>query len=257
MSDKEEPKIAKAQEIYGEGSNEAINDAYSKFESGSRDIRTENLTLVNHHHSHYYGDPNAKIENNQGGGFLSTLAKIGLGIGTVYVGAKLISSGGNDIKRLEEENQKLIEAKEENEIKVLALHEEEKYTWYIYNDKTLLQSNDTKTNKQYLFTIYDAKDITLCLFNRENPVYKTFGHNDVTVKNATSNIIYKVFQERTSDSKLIEKFKNFFYIEEVVDESGLYDSHFEREKEGRVKRAQYKVSHIDDQTIKLEFIKIK
>lgn len=259
MSEKEQPLAAgSADEAFVQGSKEAIDDTFQKLDNGVKDIRAESITLVNHHHQHYYGDPNASLDNkSDNGSIFSTVAKIALGGMAVFGGIKLISSGGEDIKKLEEDKQKAIEAKEANEIKVLALNNEEKYSWYTYDDKTLLQSNDIKTDKQYLFSIYDTKEFTISLFNKSNPIYSKFGSKDITINNPTNNIIYKIFQERTSDSNLIEKFKAFFYIEEVVDESGLYDSHFEREVVGRVKRAQYRVVEITDEHIKLEFIKIR
>lgn len=256
MSDKEEPVFkATASEFFAEGPKETVEEAAEKFSNDVDSIRTENVTLVNHHHNHFYGNPNANPNANNGGGFINTLVKIGIGVTAVYAGAKLISSGGEDIKRLEEDRQKLLEAKEENEIKTLALHDEDKYSWYRYDDKLLTESNNIKTDKQYLFGIYESKDITLCLFNRESPIYSKFGEEDITINKSTSNIIYKIFQERTAESKIIEKFKVFFYVEEVIDKNGSYNSHYEREE--KVKRVQYKITHIDNEYIKLEFIKIK
>lgn len=255
--DKDEIGKFSASDMYAEGSAEAVNDAMEKMENNnSREVRTENLTLVNHHHQHFYGNPNANPEenNNQGSlNLMSTLVKIGLGAAAVYSGVKLISSGGKDIKRIEEDKQKAIEAIEEKQIKAISLHEEEKYSWYRYDEELLLQSNDLKTDKQYLFSIFETKELTICLFNRESPIYNKFGEKDITINNPSSNIIYKIFNERLKDT---DGFKHFFYIEEVPNDIGLYDSHFEREKEGRVKRAQYKVTSMYKH-IKLEFIKIK
>ena len=257
MSDKEEPVLeTTADEFYAEGSKQAVTETAEKF-NDTDSIVTKNLTMVNHHHNHFYGNPNANPNTNVDGSLINTLVKIGLGVTAIYAGTKLISSGGNDIKRLEEDRQKLLEAKEENEIKTLALHDEDKYSWYRYDDKSLTESNNIKTDKQYLFSIYESKDIVLCLFNRENPIYSKFGEKDITINNPSSNIIYRIFQERTTESKIVEEFKVFFYIEEVVDEDGTYDSHYERENDIKVKRAQYKVTRIDDEFIKLEFINIK
>lgn len=254
MSEKEKPDASfEASEGWAEGSRDAVNAVDERL-ANDGSVRTENLTLVNHHHNHYYGNPNANPEVNNQGNIFNTLVKIGLGITAVYAGAKLISSGGDDIKRLEEEKQKLLEMKEENEIKTLALHEEEKYDWYRYDNKTLLESNNTKSNKQYLFAIYDSKNI-ISLFNKDNPIYSKFGDNTITINNSSSNIIYKIFQERILENDSIKDYSIFFYIEEYIDKDGTYDSHFEREE--KVKRAQYKVTHIDDEYIKLEYINIK
>lgn len=252
MIDKKESSTGSS-ETFITGSAESINDTIEKISNGVNEIRTENITLVNHRHQHFYGDPNAKLNNiSDDNDTLATITKITLGGIAIFGGIKLISSGGNDIKRIEEEKQKAIEMKENKEIKIIALNNEDKYSWYNYDNKTLKESNDIKTDKQYLFSIYTNKGI-ITLFNKMNPINSKFGNNDIIINNPLNNIIYKIFKERISN----RNFKTFFYIEENINKYGSHYSHFERESdEIKIKRIQYKVTEINDENIKLKFIKI-
>lgn len=181
MIDKKESSTGSS-ETFITGSAESINDTIEKISNGVNEIRTENITLVNHRHQHFYGDPNAKLNNiSDDNDTLATITKITLGGIAIFGGIKLISSGGNDMKRIEEEKQKAIEMKENKEIKIIALNNEDKYSWYKYDNKTLkecfpniknLLSIDRDTSRRILaLTAHDYTknilDIWVSILNDE------------------------------------------------------------------------------------------